>query len=52
MHPLENAPENPKAGELYYNKTGALCLYIVDIDLGEAFWHKVSGLDTAVCDLN
>ena len=50
MHPLQQAPENPKAGELYYNRSGALCLYIVDEDSNEAFWKKVSGLDHAICD--
>ena len=50
MHPSTNAPTNPKAGELYYNKSGALCLYIVDEDLNEAFWQKVSGLEHAICD--
>ena len=48
LAPLENAPIDPSAGDLYYDKTGALFIYLeVDDAFDNSYWDKITGIDQA-----
>ena len=51
LSPLEKAPLDPRAGDLYYDKTGALCIYLEVADAFEnSYWDKITGLEEAYCN--
>jgi len=42
LEPLNSPPENPAMGDIYMNKSGALCAYFSYED-GEGYWEKIGG---------
>jgi len=42
LEPLEEGPKNASAGDIYYDKSGAFCGFVID-SLGYSSWEKIVG---------